>query len=381
MKQRGMEGSHGADDELPGLLGGAVGRRAVRWMGIALLLLGAAGCSAGYVARAAYEEARILWRREPIEKLLEQPGIAATTKRKLELILEVRAYAAERAGLRVGGSYSSVSSVDGRAVVQLLTASRRDRLEPYTWWFPVVGRVPYKGFFSKDGARATAADLEHEGYDTYVRPAIAFSTLGWFDDPLPSPLLKHDEVTLAQVIFHELLHNTVFLPGETAFDESSATFAGYRGAIEFFCEGERSVSDHCHAATADWQDTLTISRFFTKSLGELEAFYATKPTGAALEQGRERAFADIRQKFKALKLHPGRYADFAAGPINNANLLQERIYLRDLDVFDEMYREQGSLRAAVETIRRAVGRGGDPFDRVREALATSRTQVARTHAD
>jgi predicted aminopeptidase len=245
----------------------------------------------------------------------------------------------------------------------------------------VVGRVPYKGFFSKTTAAAIASELDRKGYDTYVRPAIAFSTLGWFDDPLPSPLLKHDEVTLAQVIFHELLHNTVFLAGETAFDESTATFAGYRGAIEFFCEGQRSVSDQCGAATADWQDTLTISRFFSKSLAELEGFYATKPIGQALDQGRERAFAEIREKFKALKLHPGRYADFVAGPINNANLLQERIYLRDLDVFDDIYREGGGLRAAVQTIRGAVGKGGDPFDRVREALAASRTQVARKQVD
>ena len=353
--------------------------RAVRWLALGGLLVCAAGCSASYVARAVYEEARILWRREPIEKLLEHPSVAEATRRKLQLVLEVREFAAARIGLRVGGSYSAISTVDGRAVVQLLTASRRDRLEPYTWWFPVVGRVPYKGFFSKSSAAATATDIQRRGYDTYVRPAIAFSTLGWFDDPLPSSLLKHDEITLAQVIFHELLHNTLFLPGETAFDESTATFAGYRGAIEFFCEGRRSVSDPCRAATADWQDTLTISRFFTKSLAELERFYATKPVGPALDQGRERAFAEIRENFKALKLHPGRYADFASGPINNASLLQERIYLRDLDVFDEIYREEGSLRATVETIRRAVGRGGDPFDRVREALAASRTQVARTN--
>jgi len=365
----------------PELRAAAFARRAIRWLALGALVVCAAGCSAGYVARAVYEEARILWRREPIETLLEQPSLADATKRKLQLVLDVREFARERIGLRVGGSYSAISTVDGRAVVQLLTASRRDRLEPYTWWFPVVGRVPYKGFFSKTTAAATAAGLQRQGYDTYVRPAIAFSTLGWFDDPLPSPLLKHDEITLAQVIFHELLHNTVFLPGETAFDESTATFAGYRGAIEFFCEGKRSVGDHCRAATADWQDTLTISRFFTKSLADLEAFYATKPTGPALDQGRERAFAEIRENFKALKLHPGRYADFASGPINNASLLQERIYLRDLDVFDEIYREEGSLRATVETIRGAVGRGGNPFDRVREALVASRMQVAQERRD
>ena len=355
--------------------------RRVKLVALVLAAVGLGGCSATYMARAAYEEARILWRREPIDRLLAEPGTEAATKRKLQLVLDVRDFAADRIGLRVGGCFRSISAVDGRAVVQLLTAARRDRLEPYTWWFPIVGSVPYKGFFSKGLATDTAADLDRQGYDTYIRPAIAFSTLGWFDDPLPSPLLRHDEVTLAQVIFHELLHNTVYLPGETAFDESTATFAGYRGAIEFFCEGERSVSDSCRAATADWQDTLTISRFFAKSLAELEAFYATNPTGVALEKGRQRAFAEIRESFRELKLHPGRYADFAAGPINNASLLDERIYLRDLDLFDEVYRSQGTLKGAVEFIRRAVDQGGDPFDRVREAVSAGKTQVARRPVD
>ncbi len=108
-------------------------------------------------------------------------------------------------------------------------------------------------------------------------------------------------------------------------------------------------------------------------MSALGAFYATKPTGDALEEGRERAFAEIRMRFRSLELHPGRYADFAAGPINNASLLQERIYLQDLDVFDRLYREAGSLRRALEEIREAADRGGDPFDRVREAAARSAT--------
>jgi len=358
-------------------------RRAIRSAALVLLVacaLSFLGCSAGYVARAAYEEARILWKREPIETVLTQPDVAPAVKRKLQLVLDVREFAAERIGFRVGGSFRSISPVDGGSVVQLLTAAPRDRLEAYTWWFPIVGRVPYKGFFSKRAALATAEELEKDGYDTYVRPAIAFSTLGWFDDPLPSPLLKHDEITLAQVIFHELLHNTLFLAGETAFDESMATFAGYRAAVEFFCDGQRSVSEECRGATADWQDTLTISAFFAESLARLQKFYETKPTGAALEEGRQRAFAEIREQFRALKLHPGRYADFSAGPINNASLLQERIYLRDLALFEQLYRGEGSLRATVTVIHAAVDKGGDPFERVREALEANPPAVAAVSA-
>ncbi len=225
--------------------------------------MAATGCSVGYVARAAYEEARILWRRRDIERKLAEPDLAPATKRKLELVLDVRRFAAERIDLRVGGSFRTVSAVDRRAIVHLLTAAPRDRLEPYTWWFPIVGRVPYRGFFSEHAAAALAADLERQSYDTYVRPAIAFSTLGWFDDPLPSPLLNHDEVTLAQVIFHELWHNTLFLPGQTAFDESTATFTGYRAAIEFFCDSRRSDTRPLpggHGGLAGHADDLGVLR-------------------------------------------------------------------------------------------------------------------------
>jgi predicted aminopeptidase len=351
-----------------------------RLAGLLALAQGLSGCAAGYVARAAYEEARILWRRQPIERVLARPDLPDADREKLRLVLAVRKFAEERIGLRVRGSYGSISQVDGRAVVQLLIAAPRDSLEPYTWWFPVVGRVPYKGFFSKAAAKATAAALERDGYDTYVRPAIAFSTLGWFDDPLPSPLLKRDAVTLAEVIFHELFHNTVYLAGETVFDESSATFAGNRAAIEFFCEGDGADSAHCREATEDWQDTLTISAFLEASINRLEKFYSTKPTKERLDEGRAEAFEEIRTRFKALKLHPGRYADFAVGPINNASLLEQRVYLRDLDVFDELYHAQGSLAATVRVLKVATEQGGDPFDRVREAVAGKRPQVASVDA-
>jgi len=352
------------------------GRAAALSLVLIAAALGLGGCGVGYMARAAYEEARILWRRQPIEDLLQRPSLTDTDKKKLELVLAVRKFADERLGFRVGGSYRSVSEVDSGAVVQLLVATPRDSLEPYTWWFPVVGRVPYKGFFSKAAAKATAAELEKDGYDTHVRPAIAFSTLGWFDDPLPSSLLKRDEVTLAEVIFHELFHNTVYIAGQTTFDESSATFAGSVAAVEFFCEGEGASSEACKEAKADWQDTLTISAFLADSINRLERFYARKPTGDILEEGRARSFEQIRARFKDLKLHPGRYADFAVGPINNATLLEQRVYLRDLDMFDALSEAEGGLAGAVRVLKTLSKQGGDPFDRLREAVMKRPHQIA-----
>ena len=343
---------------------------------LAATAISCSACSTGYVARAAYEEARILWRRQSIERMLQEPARDPAEKRKLELVLEARRFAKEQLGLSVGGQFQSVSEIQQSAVVTLLVAARKDRLEPYTWWFPIVGRVPYKGFFSHEDALAAASSLETDGYDVYTRTAIAFSTLGWFDDPLPSMLLKRDEVTLAEVMFHELLHATIFVPGQVTFDESLAMFVGYRSGIEFFCSRTPPDEERCRQATEDWQDTLTIARFLADALTRLEAFYASGPIGTALDAGRDRAFGEIRAQVQSLKLHPGRYADFAKGPINNASLLEQRVYLHELDLFDQLYRERGSVRASLEALKESLARGGDPFDRLRDALGSHKLDVA-----
>ena len=153
---------------------------------------------------------------------------------KLETVLSVREFAGAKLGLNTGGAYLTVTQVDPGAIVHIVMAAPRDSLDPYTWWFPVVGSVPYRGYFEQSQADAEARKMEAAGYDTMVRSAVAFSSLGFFDDPLLSNLLQLDRVELASVIIHELFHRTYFLPGHVMFDESAATWVGARGAVEFF---------------------------------------------------------------------------------------------------------------------------------------------------
>src|SRR5438034_11035975 len=179
------------------------------WVIFMVLVLGStiSGCSPFYVMRAAYEEGKILWRREPIADFIERPGIAADTKEKLALVLAVREYAKNTLKLNVKGSYSTYSYVDRPDLTYILTAAPKTELKPYTWWFLVVGRVPYKGYFSKEDAQAEIDRLTAQGYDTNLRTSAAFSTLGWFDDPLLSHLLRYDRAILSEIVFHELFHN------------------------------------------------------------------------------------------------------------------------------------------------------------------------------
>jgi len=328
--------------------------------------LALSGCGAPlYVLRSGYEEARILWRRQPIEQLLEQPDLDPDTRRKLVLTLDVRAFARDALGLNVGGSFRSFARVDADQVVYVVVAAHRDRLELKTWWFPIIGSVPYKGFFERERADRAAAELEGEGFDTLVQPSLAFSTLGWFDDPLLSNLLRYDRVSLASVIIHELTHNTRYLPGQSAFNESLANFVGYRGAVAFF--KARHDAEGARHAEQLWHDALVFSDFLGKLVDRLQVEYA-RGIGTA---ERQRLFREFQAELRELPLETNLYRDFGEGDLNNARILHYHLYNDQLALFQRLLdRRHDDLRATIATVLRVVDGAPDPFAAVAVAAGS-----------
>ncbi len=358
-------------------------RRFRLWLLISLLLASClSACSPFYVLRAAYEEGKILWRREPIAQFLEKGDVNQDTREKLKLVLAARDYARDVLKLNVGGSYSSYSYVDRPDLTYIVTAAPKTELRPYTWWFLIVGSVPYKGYFSKEDANAAAEALKAEGYDTYVRASAAFSTLGWFDDPLLSHLLRYDKVTLAEVVFHELFHNTLYVRGAGAFNESVANFVGSRAAIDFFRErfGERSAEHQ--RAIQTWQDELEFSEFIEKlgeSLGELYGKAISLDEKLRLrEEIFERGKTEWGERIAGRPAH--RFRGFAAQPLNNAVMIHYLLYLKNLKLFEAIYEaREKNLIKAIDAIREAVKEGEEPFEAVR-GLLPSGTSAERDPA-
>jgi predicted aminopeptidase len=332
------------------------------------------GCDVNYLARAACEEGRLLWNRQPITQIMARPDLPTDVRAKLATVLAVRKFDKDQLGLRVGGAYSTISRVDERAIVWVVMAAPRDSLMPYTWWFPIVGSVPYRGYFEKERAQAEAAQLESQGYDTYVRSAVAFSSLGFFNDPLLSNLLALTRVELAGVITHELFHRTYYLASDIMFDESATTWVGGRGAMAFFEATEGADSADASAARGVYESDLRFAAFLLQEQARLLLLYNSKLPHDEILKRRVAVFVSINSDYAKLKpsLSGLERFDIDKIKLNNAVLLNYLIYFHDLENFDTLDRlHHGDVAATIQAIiDLAKAEPGDPFHAIWGATRT-----------
>jgi len=253
----------------------------------------------------------------------------------------------------------------------VLQAAPKDCICPYTWKYPIVGRIPYKGFFDARAARREAGRFSARGYDVYLRPSGAFSTLGWFEDPLLSTAISGDSVELAATVFHEIAHNTLYVKSATPFNESFAQLVGYRSAEAFF--RERGDSLNARHAADRWHDEIVLGEYYSALVRRLDSLYSRKPDSVALEAGRREAAVWARDQLLGpfgKRFRTYRVDRLAERPINNARLIGAGIYRTRLDLFDRWFERHGrDVRrsvTALEALMKGV-EGDSAYARLEEA--------------
>ena len=338
----------------------------------AVLVTGAAACSPGYVLRGAYEQSKILLARRDISSVIEDPSTSPDNREKLRVVLEAREFS-ERIGLNPGGSFKSFAEVSRDPLAWVVVASRRDAFAMYTWWFPIVGTLPYKGFFDKGDAEAQVKELQGHGFEASMRGTEAFSTLGWFDDPVVSTTLKNAPSRIANTVIHESVHTTVWIPGSVPFNESLANFVGSQGAVALFSERVKRCREMGQSCGDDEKRLAAAQReyAFQFELAELvETLFASLETlynnpGLTSEEKiaqRGKVFDSIMQPFRQ------RFPNLQIlKEVNNADIIQLKLYLSNIWLFRELFirRDQdwGAFMNAIREVQKKMEdeNSSDPF--------------------
>lgn len=328
-----------------------------------------------YLLRAGWEEAKILKARRPIADIVSDTTLTPAARRKLQLVLEARAFARDSLGLDAKESFTTFTQLKSDTLVLVLSGVYPDQLKQKTWWFPIVGRVPYKGYFDVDQAKKAAADLREDGFDVYLRPASAFSTLGWFNDPLVSTTLRADTIDLVNTVIHELTHNTYYAPGGATFNESFANFVGSRGAAAFF--RSRGALQAADEAEARWYDERLMGAFWGQLYKRVDSAFKAHPG----DSNRARRIAVRDTIYRAARdtlihIHGPKFR--VIGPrvlerirIDNAAVMARRVYLTDVDLFDALWQKEGrdtrrSIKRIMEIAR--ADEAKRPFAALRQAV-------------
>ena len=294
----------------------------------------------------------LLWAREPIERLLADPETSTKLRDRLDLVLRTRVFA-ESLGLSVDDRYTEYAAWPGDQVVTTIVATRAGEVEPAGFWFPIVGRVPYKGYFDPERAAREAERLPAPGMDVCESKVRAYSTLGWFADPVTGPMLRQDPGALVETIVHELVHATVYVPGDAAFNEGVASFVGEEARVRFYADDQGP-----EAAARERRRVLASRRYraeLESARREVEALYAAAPPGPERNAGREAIEARTRVRISGLSLGANTAALAESARLNDACLALAATYSADTDRYSASLAAQADdLAAFVARVREAA---------------------------
>jgi len=313
-------------------------------------VLGLVSCStASFYGQALAGQRDMLHRARPVEVVLADPACTPAVRRKLEVARDQLAFAEASLALPVRGQYGRYADLGRRHAVWVVFAAPEFSTEAKTWWYPLIGSLKYRGFFEEELARAEAGRWQKRGLDVFVGGVEAYSTLGWLRDPLLNTFLGRDDAALAELLFHELTHQRLYLPGDTDFNEALATAVGQEGARQWLRARGR-LED-----LANYERELKFERGFVAEVlatrERLSNLYRTGSDRApeALRSAKEAEFDRLKTRLHSLdRRHGGSplLDRWLALPLNNARLNTIASYHELLPKFEAlMARHSGDLEA------------------------------------
>src|SRR5215472_1677755 len=280
-----------------------------------LVILAVSGCkTVSFYAQAVKGQYELWADAEPVEKLMASTNTSAKLKARLELVRTLRDFADKHLELPVDGHYLKYVDLHRPYAVWNVEAAPEFSMAPKTWWYPLVGSLEYRGYFSEKGARSYGKYLQKKGHDVFVGGAEAYSTLGWFKDPLLNTFIFDSDADLAELLFHELGHQRVFAHGDTDFNEAFATTVGQEGARRWL----RSSGDtnSYNAYVQEVQRTREFAGLIMRTRARLEALYGDERTKDGkikatdknrqvdpqeLRRQKQELIEKLRQEYAALK--------------------------------------------------------------------------------
>jgi predicted aminopeptidase len=307
-------------------------------------MVGLSGCGIGYLWHVTVGQATILLQQRAVEDVLHDALLTPQEQHKLRLILEVRSFAITQLDLHESKSYTTFVQLNRPYVSYNLSAAAPDAFKPYLWRFPLVGRMPYKGFFDKDYALQEQQALAEEGYDTYLRGVRAYSTLGYFNDPILSSMLAYDDTFLINTIIHEMLHQTVWFKGHISFNESLASFVGEHGTLAFLQQRYGADAPEYQHYRALRADAVVFEEYMDALIERLKTLYHESMSRTDKLQRKAQILAEAAAAYPEVfpRMQTTGYRNFfERQPVNNAVLLAFRVYHRDTTFFEQALAEQG----------------------------------------
>ena len=301
----------------------------------------------GYYLQAVSGQWKLMHARQDIQSLLDNPATSSELTAHLQAAGQIKVFASSALDLPANGSYSSYVEVEGDALVWNVVATEEFSLEAKKWCFPVAGCVPYRGFFKQQKAKESATRLRKKGMDVFVSPAAAYSSLGWFNDPLLSTMVTGSDIRLAAYLFHELAHQRLYIKGDGVFNEGYASFVEETG-IKAWLESNQRQDELLQR-----QRLQNASKDFQMLIGEVRKelaglYRSDKPDTIKRKQKADifRSFSQSYEQLSDEKWNGKRYyAAWFDGPVNNARLALYNTYEGSHCAFQGLFDQaEGDMR-------------------------------------